>query len=89
MQTIKVKQGQTLFDSVIESTGDITNAFDIALKNQISVTDSLFNQLDLEVTGNENKAITKLFVNNKPASSDKESYLINDYLFTQTLQFIL
>lgn len=89
MQNIKVKQGQTLFDSVIEATGDITNAFDIALKNEISLTDNLFNQMELQVVGTEKKSITKLFTQNKAASSDKESYLINDYLFTQTLQFIL
>lgn len=89
MQTTKVKQGQTFFDSVIESTGDITNAFEMALVNNISVTDMLFNQMDLIVFGTEKKVITQLFLVNKPASTDKESYAIYDYIFSQTLPFIL
>lgn len=89
MQTTKVKQGQTFFDSVIESTGNITNAFEMALVNNISVTDMLFNQMDLVVAGTERKVITQLFQFNKPASTDKESYAIYDYIFSQTLPFIL
>lgn len=89
MRTTKVQQGQTFFDSVIENTGDITNAFDMALVNYISVTDVLFNQMDLVVAGTEKKVITQLFQINKPASTDKESYAIYDYIFSQTLPFIL
>lgn len=89
MQTTKIQQGQTFFDAVIGSTGSITNAFDMALANQISITDVVFNQMDLIVTGVENKAITKLFIVNKPASKDKNSYAILDYILSQTIPLIL
>lgn len=89
MRITKVHQGQTFFDSVIEATGDITNAFDMAMVNGISITDALYNQMDLVVAGTEKKMITQLFQINKPASTDKESYAIYDYIFSQTLPFIL
>lgn len=89
MQTTKVKQGQTFFDTVIEATGDITNAFDMAMANSLSITDVLFNQMDVVVAGTEKKVITQLFLVNKPASTDKESSAIYDYIFSQTLPFIL
>lgn len=89
MRTTKVHQGQTFFDSVIEATGDITNAFDMAMANGISVTDALYNQMDLVVVGTEKKVITQLFQINKPASAEKESFAIYDYIFSQTLPFIL
>lgn len=89
MRTTKAQQGQTFFDVVIESTGSITNAFDMAMVNNLSVTDALFNQMDLVVFGTEKKVITQLFQINKPASTEKESYAIYDYIFSQTLPFIL
>lgn len=89
MRTTKAQQGQTFFDVVIESTGSITNAFDMAMVNNLSVTDALFSQMDLVVFGTEKKVITQLFQINKPASTDKESYAIYDYIFSQTLPFIL
>ncbi len=89
MRTTKAKQGQTFFDVVTESTGNIINAFDMAMANNVSVTDVLFNQMDLVVVGTEKKVITQLFQINKPASTDKESYAIYDYIFSQTLPFIL
>ncbi|MDY0324195.1 MAG: hypothetical protein RBR24_09330 [Candidatus Carbobacillus sp.] len=36
--TIKVKQGQSVFDIALISTGIALNAFEIAFKNNISVT---------------------------------------------------
>jgi hypothetical protein len=36
--TIKVKQGQSIFDIALISTGVVLNAFEIAFKNNISVT---------------------------------------------------
>lgn len=89
MRTTKAQQGQTFFDVVIESTGSITNAFDMAMVNNLSVTDALFSQMDLVVFGTEKNVITQLFQINKPASTDKESYAIYDYIFSQTLPFIL
>ncbi|MDM1045865.1 hypothetical protein HX004_13990 [Myroides sp. 1354] len=89
MQTTKVKQGQTFFDTVIETTGDITNAFDMAMANNISITDTLINQMDLVVSGVEKTTITQLFKVAKPASMDKESYSIYDYIFPQVLPIIL
>lgn len=68
MRTTKVRQGQSFFDVVIESTGDITNAFEMALVNNISVTDIVFNQMDLIVAGTEKRAITQLFLHDKVAT---------------------
>lgn len=61
MQTIDVKQGQSFFDAVIVSTGDITNAFEIALKNGVSITDTLETGDALRVVGNSRTSITSLF----------------------------
>jgi hypothetical protein len=44
MQKITVLSGQSLFDIAIQYTGDVANAFAIALLNQISVTDNLSTQ---------------------------------------------
>jgi len=91
MRTTKVQQGQTFFDSVIETTGDVTNAFDMALANDISVTDVLFNQMDLVVAGTEKRTVTQLFKIQKPATQDNDETFneASNYVFPQVLPFIL
>jgi len=91
MRTTKVKQGQTFFDTVIETTGDITNAFDMAIANNISVTDMLFNQMNLAVAGAEKKAVTQLFKVQQPATKDENDTFseVSDYVFPQVLPFII
>ena len=89
MQTTKAKQGQSFFDVVIESTGAITNTFEMALANNISITDEVFNQMELVVAGTEKKAITQLFLIQHPATKDHTVASYSDYVFPQLLPIIL
>lgn len=41
MNKIDVLQGQSLYDLAIQETGTIENVFDLAVKNNIAVTDML------------------------------------------------
>lgn len=61
MQTIDVKQGQSFFDVVITGTGDITNAFAMAVENNCSITDLIESGEVLRTAGNQKKTITALF----------------------------
>lgn len=42
MQFMKAKQAQSFFDLVIQGTGNVENAFEMALLNGVSMTDDLF-----------------------------------------------
>ncbi len=42
---IKAKHGQSIFDVAIINTGDPLKAFEIAFKNNLNVTDDIFNHV--------------------------------------------
>ncbi|MBP4140178.1 hypothetical protein J3495_19110, partial [Flavobacterium sp. P7388] len=67
---MKAKQGQSFCDLVIQETGDIGNAFAMALQNGLSITDSLTIGQEIIPAGKENKSISEIWSeNNLPATA--------------------
>lgn len=85
-----IKQGQSFLDVVIETTGDLDNAFEMSLLNGISVTDDLQIGQILGATPITNIRVTNTFnENNKPATeiTQKEfdaKKMGIDYMIIQT-----
>lgn len=76
---MKVEQGQSFLDLVIQATGDIDNAFEMALKNGIGITKTLTIGQEIEPIPVTNKRVFQEFNElNKPATAwnEKESPLI-------------
>jgi hypothetical protein len=64
-----VYQGQSFLDKVLETTGSIENAFEMALLNGVSVTEDIGIGQELKVSPVTNKVIVDLFGEfNKPAT---------------------
>lgn len=90
MQTIEVRQGQSFFDVALVATGDVTNVFQMAVENNISVTDLLQPGNNLIVSGALRTPITKLFsTRNYPATAIQLETQTNndgiDYVFPYIL----
>lgn len=69
MQTITVKQGQSIIDIAIIYTGDATSGFDIANLNGLAITDVLTTGQQLFVPDVIKKNIVTLFdPKNQPAT---------------------
>jgi LysM repeat protein len=69
MQTITVKQGQSLLDIAITYTGTVESCFEISILNQMSVTDILSVGQQLIVPDVINKNVVILFSEkNQPAT---------------------
>lgn len=65
----KIYQGQSFLDKVIECTGSIENAFEMALLNGISVTDDVVIGQELKPSTITNNLIFGFFGNlNRPAT---------------------
>lgn len=65
-----VYQGQTFFDKVLECTGNVENAFEMALLNNLSITEDLVIGNVLVKSEVTNKRITNIFnEKNKPATA--------------------
>lgn len=75
MQTIKSTQGQWLGDIAIKESGDISVLFEIAVKNNMSPTESLRIGSGLTPPTIVNKRVTNYLERNAvhPATSDKGS----------------
>lgn len=84
---------QSIFDIALQYFGTVEAAFDIALLNKISVTDILPVGLKLELPAIDYgfRQVLNYYKSNRiaPATADRDSYLISDYIFSQTLPFIL
>lgn len=64
-----VYSGQSFLDKVLECTGSIDNAVQMALLNRISITDDMIVGSELQTAGITNLAIVAFFnENNKPAT---------------------
>lgn len=73
MSSATVYQGQSFLDKVIELTGSVENAFEMALLNNMSVTDDVVIGQDLKVTGMTLKYVASIFNENKrPATAINE-----------------
>ncbi len=69
MSKTTVHQGQSVFDKAIELTGSVENAFELALANGLSITDSLEIGHELTALQPTRKRIAELFnEKNRPAS---------------------
>ncbi|GEP52385.1 hypothetical protein FNO01nite_30570 [Flavobacterium noncentrifugens] len=65
-----VYQGQSFFDKVIECTGDVENAFAMALLNGINVTDHLeIGQVLKSPAVTKNQIVNIFNTKNRPASA--------------------
>ena len=93
MTKIKVLHNQTIFDIAIQYFGTVDAAFDIAMLNNISITDVLPISLELSLPETDYgfNEVVSYYKSNKvaPATADQDSYLISDYIFSQTLPIIL
>lgn len=70
MRVIKVLPGQTLLDISIQETGTINNLFDIAVFNNVGITDSLTPGDEIKIPDNLTEINKNYFINRgiKPAS---------------------
>lgn len=70
MSDKKVYQGQSFLDKVLETTGSIENAFEMALLNGVSITDDVEIGQDVAATAVSNKFIKANFnEKNRPATA--------------------
>ena len=70
MQTVTVKQGQSILDLAVAYTGDVLSAFDIALLNGLSVSDQPSAGTVLMIPEPSDKNIVNLFnEKNQPATA--------------------
>lgn len=66
----KVYQGQNFIDKVLETTGSTENAFEMAILNGVSLTDSVAIGQELLPGNITRKGVVKIFNNkNRPASA--------------------
>jgi hypothetical protein len=69
MSKNKVYQGQSFLDKALELTGDLGNAFQMALLNEISITDDLPIGKEVKATNVSNAGIVGFFNEfNRPAT---------------------
>lgn len=67
---MKAERGQNFLDLVIQGTGNLENAFEMSLKNGISITDDLETNQEVTASGKINKSVVANFnKNNKPATA--------------------
>ena len=66
---MKVKQGQSFLDMVVQGTGSIENAFEMSIANERSITDELAIGEEIAATSITNKIIQKLLSQNEPATA--------------------
>ncbi len=77
-----IKQGQSFLDKVLEQTGSIENAFEMALANDLSITDVLIIGDVLKPAGKIKNVIVSLFgENNEPATALTASYIAENENF--------
>lgn len=94
MTKIKVLHNQTLFDIAIQYFGTTQAVFDIAILNNISITENLTVGMELQLPEKDYgfNEIVKYFKSNniKPATKTTEPGTQNDldYLLPQTLPHI-
>lgn len=66
----KTFAGQSFLDKVIENTGSVENAVEMALLNGFSITDDLVIGMELNVSEITNKSIVEFFGEfNRPATA--------------------
>ena len=93
MKKIKVLHNQTMFDIAIQHFGTVNAAYDIALLNDLCVSDVLPVSMELKIPDEDYgfSESVNYYLSNKitPASADKDVYLINEFIFNQPLPIIV
>jgi hypothetical protein len=64
MAKVKVREGQTVMDVAMKEAGSAAAAFDVALKNNLSVTDELAANTELEAVSAVEKPVRDYYKNN-------------------------
>lgn len=69
-----VNQNQSLVDFSIQHCGDATAVFDLAIENNLSITDELESGAELTITSAVEQQIVDFFANKNiiPATEEKE-----------------
>jgi hypothetical protein len=82
---MKVNNLQTVLDIALITTGDAALAFDIAMSNNVSLTDKV---AELEVNEELNKITQFYKLNGIAPATDfiEETYKIFDYTFDETFE---
>lgn len=65
----KVQQGQSFLDIVMQLTGSIDNAIEMALINNVSITDNIAIGTELTAVSTTNKSVAEYMQNNNPATA--------------------
>ncbi len=65
----KAQQGQSFLDMVVQLTGNIDNALDMALKNNVSITDNIAIGAEFTAVSTTNKSVVEYMENNNPATA--------------------
>lgn len=88
-----VYSGQSFLNKVLESTGNISNAFEMALLNNVSITENIAIGTKLEISKITNNYIVDFFnEDNRPATDiriDIQSTQNLDYLLPGLLPYLL
>lgn len=88
-----VYSGQSFLNKVLESTGNISNAFEMALLNNVSITENIAIGTKLEISKITNNYIVDFFnEDNRPATDiriDIQSTQKLDYLLPGLLPYLL
>lgn len=71
------KAGQSFLDRLLQQTGTVENAFEMALENGVSITDDLVIGLSLNTSGVIKKSVTEIFINNEPATALQNEFVIS------------
>jgi LysM repeat protein len=70
MSKAMVHAGQSFFDNVVETTGSVENAFEMAILNGISITDDIKVGTELKISKITNNAVANFFnETNRPATA--------------------
>jgi hypothetical protein len=64
----KVLQGQSFINKVLEQTGSVENAMDMALLNNVSITDNVTIGMEFIPTPTTDQTVVNYFLEKKPAN---------------------
>lgn len=82
---MKTRDLQTVLDVALQTIGDASKAFDIALSNEISITDSV-DEISVSVIDNKTTRFYSINKCNPATDYIEEIYKIFDNTFDQTFE---
>lgn len=89
--TINALHNQNLFDIALQTQGDIRSVIEVALQNELSITDVLFSgvQLQIEPTTFKNNDIVTYYQRRNQSIATNTILGVDYFLFTSSIPFIL